>query len=66
MIRRLRRFVRKREPDRTEVDMNELVLDVAQFIDADARQREVTIEFELAEDLPPVFGRCWLRSSKCS
>ncbi|MDH3717849.1 MAG: CHASE domain-containing protein, partial [Planctomycetota bacterium] len=52
VIRRLRHFVRKREPDRTQVDLNELVTDVVQFVATDARQREVTIGFDLDDDLP--------------
>jgi PAS domain S-box-containing protein len=52
VIRRLRKFVRKREPDRTQVDLNELVMDVVQFVATDTRQREVTICFDLDDDLP--------------
>ena len=52
VIRRLRRFVRNREPDRTPVDVNSLVLDVAQFVASDATQRQIQVHLKLAEQLP--------------
>ncbi len=54
VIRRLRKFVRKREPDRTEIDLNELIVDVIQFVAADVRHRRVKIDFDAAENLPRV------------
>jgi PAS domain S-box-containing protein len=54
VIRRLRKFVQKREPDRKQVDLNEIVMDVVQFISTDARQRDVLIGFDLEEDLPSI------------
>ena len=56
VIRRLRKFVQKREPDRTEVDLNAIVMDVVQFFSNDARQRDVTIGFDLEENLPSFHG----------
>ena len=52
VIRRLRQFVRNREPDRMPIDINPLVLDVAQFVAADAAERQIRFEFKLADDLP--------------
>lgn len=54
VVRRLRRFVHKREPDRSQIDVNELVADVVQFVATDVRRRDVTIGFDLEKDLPPL------------
>jgi len=54
VIRRLRNFVKRREPHHTLVALNELVLDVIQFSKQDAKQREVTIAVDLGQELPSV------------
>ena len=56
VIRRLRRFVRNREPDRAPVEINSLILDVTQFVAADATQRQIRIQLDVAEDLPPALS----------
>ena len=56
VIRRLRRFVRNREPDRAPVEINSLILDVAQFVAGDATQRQVQIQLDLDETLPPAMS----------
>jgi len=56
IIRRLRQFVRNREPDRAPVDINRLVLDVSQFVASDAAQRQFRVQLELAEDLPSAWS----------
>ena len=56
IIRRLRTFIHKREPVRTQVDVNELVTDVAHFLAVDTRRRGVAIGFDLADDLPRLYG----------
>jgi len=56
VIRRLRRFVRNREPDRAPVKINSLILDVAQFVAADATQRQIRVQLDVAEDLPPALS----------
>ena len=54
VIRRLRQFVGKQRTDRSETDINELVYDVVQFVEADMKRREVTLRVDLADNLPPV------------
>jgi PAS domain S-box-containing protein len=54
VIRRLRRFVRKREPERREVDMNELIREVAQFVGPDLKHRQAKLELDLEECLLPL------------
>ena len=56
VVRRLRRFVHKRVPERLPLNLNELITDVIQFISADARRRGVTVGFDLDEDLPMMQG----------
>ena len=52
IIRRLRRFVSKEPPHLSTVDMDELVVDVVRLLGADARQRNITFDSQLARDLP--------------
>ncbi|MBT6153486.1 MAG: PAS domain S-box protein [Planctomycetaceae bacterium] len=54
VIRRLRNFVQKREAQRRSIDVNRLVREVSKFVEADAKQHDVTIELELGSGLPPV------------
>jgi two-component system sensor kinase FixL len=54
IIRRLRGFLRKGEVRRELVDVNELVCEVARFLDAEARARAVRLELDLAAELPQV------------
>ena len=54
IIRRLRNFVQKRESQRQQVDINNLVGNVYKFIESNAKQRDVTIRLQLADDLPEI------------
>ncbi len=54
IIRRLRAFVRRTDPHRSTVDLNELVREAAALDEADVRQADVSLHFELANDLPLV------------
>jgi signal transduction histidine kinase len=54
IIRRLREFLQKAEPRRATVDLNALVRVVAEMIDAEARETDVTVELLLQDDLPTV------------
>lgn len=56
IVRRLRRFVHKRVPERLPLNLNELVTDVVHFVAADAERRGVTIGFDLDDDLPMMTG----------
>lgn len=47
IIRQLRAFVRKEEPDRKRVDLNELVRDIAVLIEPEARREHVQIALQL-------------------
>ncbi|MBN1341348.1 MAG: GAF domain-containing protein [Phycisphaerae bacterium] len=52
IIRRVRAFVRKREPQRTRADINALVRDALALAEPGARRRHVTMRFEAADGLP--------------
>lgn len=54
VIRRLRQFVRKRDTERAIVDVNRSVEEVRRFLLAEAIQRQITLELDLAVDLPKV------------
>jgi PAS domain S-box-containing protein len=56
IVRRVRRFVQKREPQFSEVLVNRLVEEVAMLNEAEAHQRHARIVLELSPDLPPVLG----------
>ncbi len=56
VIRRLRQFVRKREPDRHDIDINDLVRQVAQFAASDVKERVVELGLDLDDSLPSVRG----------
>lgn len=54
IIRRLRTLVRREEPHRSMVHVDELVREIAGFVEAEGRQHDAMVRFELAEDLRPV------------
>lgn len=54
IIRRLRNFVRKREPKRTSAQANHLVRDVVALMETEIRQHSVNVQLELTPDLPAV------------
>jgi two-component system sensor kinase FixL len=56
IVRRLRRFVSRREPRRALVDVNALVREVEHLMLFHANRFAIGIEVELAEHLPPVLG----------
>lgn len=56
IIRQLREFVRKSEPRRSAVDVNQAIRQSVTFTQADASNRGIRIDLCLAEDLPPVEG----------
>ena len=56
IVRRLRRFVSRREPRRTRLDVNQLVREVEQLMLFHAKRFSIRMQVELAEDLPPVSG----------
>jgi signal transduction histidine kinase len=56
VINRLRGLLKKGTPERSTIDMSELVVQVARLVAADAVLRNVAIQLELAVDLPSVEG----------
>jgi two-component system, LuxR family, sensor kinase FixL len=54
IIRRLRRLIGKKTPERSRADLNEVVLEVCAFMEFEARKAGVTIEQRLAAGELPV------------
>ncbi len=56
IIRRLRSFVGKQESQYLPLDINELVREVLQLVQVEARWHEVDISLDLGESISPVFA----------
>ena len=56
LIRRMRNFVRKREPQRAYVDVNQRVRDVVALANFEARKQSATLTLDLQDPLPLVFA----------
>jgi C4-dicarboxylate-specific signal transduction histidine kinase len=56
IVRRLRRFVSRREPRRTRLDVNALVQEVEQLMLFHAKRFSIPMHVRLGQDLPPVFA----------
>ena len=54
IIRRVRGFVRKQEPERRRIDLGEVVREAVSFIEADARRKSVSVECKLPAEGPMV------------
>lgn len=54
VIRRIYDFVRRSEPQRTNCDINEIVLDAIGLIEPDARKRGMEIVSDLTDNLPRI------------
>ena len=54
IIRRMREFLQKSEPQRGAVDVNALVREVAALLDGEARERGVAVDLLLHDALPSV------------
>ena len=54
IIRRLRDFVRKREPQRDKTDVNHLVHEVLGLMDPEIQRYGVRLDLDFEESLPPV------------
>lgn len=52
IIRRLRDFVRKREPHRSSTQLNHLIREAVQLSAVELRQRQIILQLRLADDLP--------------
>lgn len=56
IVRRLRRFVSRREPRRTKLDVNQLVREVEQLMLFHAKRFSIRMDVELSDSLPPVLA----------
>ncbi len=56
VVRRVREFLRNREPTRTPNDVNAIIQDVAKLIEVEAEKANVAITLLLADDLPQVLA----------
>jgi len=56
VIRHIRAMFTKRTPERTRVQINELIRDVTALIEAAALRNQVAVETELADGLPDTIG----------
>jgi signal transduction histidine kinase len=54
IIRRVRDIVRKEPAEQKPVDLNALMHDSARFVDGEAHQHGISVELDLAPELPPV------------
>jgi two-component system sensor histidine kinase TtrS len=52
IIRQLRRFIRKEEPDRKWVDLNQLIHELVAFLEPELRKAGVSLQLQLQEGLP--------------
>jgi two-component system sensor kinase FixL len=58
VIHRLRRLLRKGEPQKhsNDIDLNEVIRDVLRLMRSDLINQDVTVDTDLAQNLPPVPG----------
>jgi C4-dicarboxylate-specific signal transduction histidine kinase len=56
VISRIRSLINKAAPERARVQLNEVVQEVAALAESQAARNDVSVEMELAEDLPWVLG----------
>ena len=56
ILRQIRGFIRKEEPDWKPLDMNRVAEQVKALLETEARRKEVSLRLELAEGLSPVIG----------
>jgi len=56
IIRQLRRFIRKEEPERKWVDLNRLIRELVAFLQPELRKAQVTLALQLHEPLPELWA----------
>lgn len=54
ILRRVRDFVCKHDPDKQPEDINEVIRDTLSFLDFEIRRHKVSVKLDLAKNLPPV------------
>lgn len=55
IVRHVRQFVRKHEPESLQVDINELIQEMLSFLEFERRQSKCVLNLDLAESLPAVW-----------
>lgn len=55
VVRRLRDFIRRREPDESEQNINCIIQDVVGLSHSELSQHQTQVEVDLTPDLPPVY-----------
>ena len=56
VVARIRAFFKKAEPERSEIDINDLIEDVISMVDGEVRGNRVQVKTELTSDLPPALA----------
>jgi PAS domain S-box-containing protein len=56
IIRQLRRFIRKEEPERKSVDLNRLIRELVAFLQPELRKAQVQLRLQLSEGLPQLWA----------
>ncbi len=56
VIARIRSLISKATPEKSRLEINQVILETAALAEGQALRNEVTISFELSSDLPPVLG----------
>lgn len=56
VVARIRAFFKKAEPERSEIDINDLSEDVISMVDGEVRGNRVQVRTELTPDLPPALA----------
>jgi len=56
IIRQLRRFIRKEEPERKWVDLNRLIRELIAFLQPELRKAQITLDLQLIESLPRLWA----------
>lgn len=56
VIRRLRMLARRGNGERARLDLNELLRETLQMVRSEVIERNISVELDLAPDLPPVLG----------
>jgi PAS domain S-box-containing protein len=56
IIEHVRNFVHKREPERTAVDINDLVKEAVDLLRSEMRHHGIQLRLDLADSLPPVLA----------
>lgn len=56
IIHRIKNFVRKTEPRRTDININDIVKNVSDFIDADIIRNKIVLKLDLTKQMPMVLA----------